>query len=100
MGDAAYWDNWAGAIGPAPPTSLLSLRGEGLEVRAGSSVAARIVDCTPRRTVAARGRAGHPCQDFAASVPRPGGSLPPPGPPLASLCCARGMDRLRSRSVN
>src|SRR6266540_2127819 len=34
MGDAAYWDNWAGAIGPAPPTSPLpSGRGAGGEGR-------------------------------------------------------------------
>ena len=40
----------------------------------------------------------HPCQDFAASVQRPGGSLPPPGPPLAifSVPGARPGSKLRA----
>src|SRR6516164_3275557 len=93
MGDAAYRDNWADAFGPG--TAWAPHKSPPMP---GSSVAARIVECTPGRhpgghkVVSTVGVARHPCEDFAASMPRPGGSLPPPGLPLASLCC-RGKTR-------
>ena len=39
MGDAAYWDNWAGATGPLYPLVFL----QGRQFVLGSSAAARIV---------------------------------------------------------
>src|SRR5262245_15575738 len=97
MGDAAYWDNWAGAIGPAPPFSPLPL-GEGPGVRVGSSAAARIVECAPRR---------HPSvDDERASVPRfrgirtaTRGLIAAPWTPASHLlCCAGRADWRRTRA--
>ena len=62
MGDAAYLDNGADAFGPGTRWTLLQR-----PALPGSSVAARIVDCTPQRQdrgeIQAQGRR-------QASVPR------------------------------
>ena len=87
MGDAAYWDNWAGVFGPS--ASAFSRR-----TRApGSNAAARIVDCTPRRPDSARAVQQEACETSVSKISpppcrRPGGSLPPPGPPLAIFSVA------------
>src|SRR5262249_36342889 len=73
--------------GPAP-TSPLSFRervgGEGRQ-----SVAARIVDCTPRRRTE-DDDAPTSCQDFAASVPATRGLIAAPWTPASHLLCSRG----------
>ena len=70
MGDAAYPDDWAGRLKTQAET--------------------RIVECNPQGVSGSGGR--RPCWRFAASIPRPGGSLPPPGPPLAIFSVAGGYD--------
>ena len=76
MGDAAYWDNWADAIGPArllPSPSGRGAGGEGRQQRLSSH--SRLQPKAIRSGIRAK-ISPHPCR-------RPGGSLPPPGPPLA-----------------
>ena len=84
-------NEWAtrriGITGPAPsdlPDSSPLLPGEGPGVKAGSSVAARIVDCNPRRYAAAS------VQDFAASMPATRGLIAAPWTPASHLPCSRG----------
>src|SRR5450755_568417 len=76
MSDAAYWDNWADAIGPArllPSPSGRGAGGEGRQQRRSSH--SRMQPKAIRIGIRAK-ISPHPCR-------RPRGSLPPPGPPLA-----------------
>jgi len=59
MGDAAYWDNWAGAIGPAHPLSAWGQTGQGARQQRRSSHSR----LHPRTTD--RANPGRPCEDRA-----------------------------------
>src|SRR5215471_9443379 len=79
MGGAAYREYWEGSVSERATT--------------------RIVECSPKACLGGPigAKATRPSRRERASVrkisPRPeatGGSLPPPGPPLASLCSRGG----------
>lgn len=93
MGDAAYSDNGAGASGPTLHRWVLP-RGEGLAVRVGSSAAARIVECNPRRRQCATGRPSPPeGSGIRAGVSKhpasTRGLIAAPWTPASRLLCCR-----------